>query len=91
MTQRPIQRRRFAQSVIADLVWGEVRAPNPLFEGDTVYSVSEVLDTRLSRSRTDLIVRTNGWNQHGVPIITSRPTVMIYRGGCRLMHSVRSA
>src|ERR1700686_3331205 len=36
---------------VANLSWDEVRMPNPLFEGDTVYSKSEVLDTRESKSR----------------------------------------
>src|SRR5436190_19978645 len=34
------------------LGWDEVKLPNPLFEGDTLYADREVLDTRESRSRT---------------------------------------
>ena len=34
------------------LGWDEVKLPNPLFEGDTLYADSEVLDTRESRSRS---------------------------------------
>ena len=36
---------------VANLGWDEVRLPHPLFEGDTVYSRSEVLETRESKSR----------------------------------------
>ena len=36
---------------VANLGWDEVRLPHPLFEGDTVYSKSEVLETRESKSR----------------------------------------
>src|SRR5690349_21858350 len=36
---------------VANLGWDEVRLPNPLFEGDTVYSKSEVLEVRESKSR----------------------------------------
>jgi acyl dehydratase len=74
-----------SQNVMANLGWDEVRLPNPLFEGDTVYSVSEVLETKESRSRPNVgivTVRTSGYNQTGTPVITFRRTVMVYRRGC---------
>jgi itaconyl-CoA hydratase len=40
-----------SQHVFANLGWDRVRCPNPLFEGDTVYSQSEVLSVRESKSR----------------------------------------
>jgi len=73
-----------SQNVMANLGWDEVRLPNPLFEGDSVYSVSEVLETRQSRSRPDVgivTVATTGFNQDGTPVITFRRTVMVYRRG----------
>ncbi|MCW2761500.1 MAG: MaoC domain protein dehydratase [Marmoricola sp.] len=73
-----------SQNVMANLGWDEVRLPNPLFEGDTVYSSSEVLETRESRSRPNagiVTVRTTGFNQEGTPVITFRRTVMVYRRG----------
>ena len=43
---------------VANLGWDEVRLPHPLFEGDTVYAKSEVLETRESKSRPNVgIVR----------------------------------
>ena len=33
------------------LGWDEIKLPNPLFEGDTLYADSEVLDIRESKSR----------------------------------------
>ena len=33
------------------LGWDEIRCRNPLFDGDTLYSESEVLEKRESRSR----------------------------------------
>lgn len=33
-----------SQNVFANLGWDEVRLPNPVFEGDTIYSQSEVLE-----------------------------------------------
>src|SRR5256885_13601244 len=38
-------------NAVANLGWDDVRLPHPLFEGDTVYARSEVLDTRESKSR----------------------------------------
>jgi acyl dehydratase len=71
-------------NVMANLGWDDVRLPNPLFEGDTVYSSSEVLSLRESKSRPQVgivTVRTAGTNQDGVPVITFTRTVMVYRHG----------
>ncbi len=71
-------------NVMANLGWDEVRLPNPLFEGDTVYSSSEVLSLRESKSRPQVglvTVHTIGTNQTGVPVITFNRTVMVYRRG----------
>lgn len=73
-----------SQNVIANLGWDEVRLPHPVFEGDTIYSRSEVLQTRLSRSRPEagiVTVRTEGFNQEGVVVISFRRTVLVYRRG----------
>src|SRR6266480_7581954 len=73
-----------SQNVFANLGWDEVRLPNPVFEGDTVYSRSEVLEKRDSRSRKNtgiVTVRTTGFNQKGIEVISFRRTVMIYRRG----------
>src|SRR6202165_2460328 len=75
-----------SQNVFANLGWDEVRLPNPVFEGDTIYSRSEVLDKRESRSRTNVglgTVKTTGFNQDGKEVITFRRTAMIYRRGQR--------
>lgn len=73
-----------SQNVMANLGWDEVRLPNPLFEGDTVYSRSEVLEVRESASRPHVgivTVRTTGFKQDGTPVISFRRTVMVYRRG----------
>jgi itaconyl-CoA hydratase len=73
-----------SQNVMANLGWDEVRLPNPVFEGDTVYSRSEVLETRDSKSHKNVgivTVRTTGVNQEGTEVITFRRTAMIYRRG----------
>ena len=73
-----------SQNVIANLAWDEVRLPNPVFEGDTVYSQSEVLDKRESRSRPTagiVTIRTTGFKQDRSVVITFKRTVMVYRRG----------
>jgi acyl dehydratase len=55
-----------------------------VFEGDTIYSQSEVLSARPSRSRPAVgivEVRTTGYNQDGVVVIVFRRTFMVYRRG----------
>ena len=37
-----------SQNAMVNLGWDEVRLPNPVFEGDTIYSRSEVLEKRES-------------------------------------------
>ncbi len=71
-------------NAVANLGWDEVTLPAPVFEGDTIYSRSEVLETRDSRSRPNIgivTVRTTGFNQHGTIVIAFRRSVMVYRRG----------
>jgi itaconyl-CoA hydratase len=73
-----------SQNVMANLGWDEVRLPNPVFEGDTVYSRSEVLEMRESKSRDNVgivTVRTTGFKQDGTEVISFRRTAMVYRRG----------
>ncbi|HSR23401.1 MAG TPA: MaoC family dehydratase, partial [Candidatus Eisenbacteria bacterium] len=73
-----------SQNVFANLGWAEVRLPHPVFEGDTIYSQSEVLETRESKSRPNVgivKVRTTGYNQRGEVVITFTRTVMVYKRG----------
>ncbi len=67
-----------------NLGWDEVRLPNPVFDGDTIYAQSEVLEMRLSQSRPNMgIVRfkTTGFNQDGKVVIEFKRTIMVYRRG----------
>jgi acyl dehydratase len=73
-----------SQNVFANLGWDEVRLPAPVFEGDTIYSQSEVLEKRESRSRPNVgivAVETIGYNQDGRTVITFKRTIMVYRRG----------
>src|SRR6266699_4882133 len=61
-----------SQNVLANLGWDEVRLPSPVFEGDTIYSRSEVLEKRESQSRPNVgivRVKTTGFKQDGVIVI----------------------
>ena len=73
-----------SQNVFANLGWDEVRLPQPVFEGDTIYSQSEVLDKRESKSRPNVgivTVKTAGFNQEGVIVITFKRTLMVFKRG----------
>jgi itaconyl-CoA hydratase len=72
------------QNAVANLGWDEVRLPHPLFEGDTVYAKSEVLETRESKSRPVagiVRVKTTGMNQHGATVIEFTRTFMVWKRG----------
>ena len=72
------------QNAVANLGWDEVKLPAPVFEGDTIYSRSEVLDTRESKSRPNVgivRVKTTGVNQDGTPIIEFTRTFMVWKRG----------
>ena len=73
-----------SQNVFANLGWDEVRLPNPVFEGDTIYSQSEVLEKRESRSRPNVgivTVKTTGYNQDGKTVIAFKRIIMVYKRG----------
>jgi acyl dehydratase len=72
------------QNGVANLGWDEVRLPHPLFEGDTVYAKSEVLETRESKSRPGVgivRVKSTGRNQHGKAVIEFTRTFMVWKRG----------
>ena len=73
-----------SQNVFANLGWDEIRLPHPVFEGDTIYSRSEVLEKREPRSRPDVgivRVKTTGFNQDGTVVIEFKRTFMVYKRG----------
>lgn len=68
-----------------NLGWDEVRMPQLVFEGDTLYAQSEVLETRASQSRPQQgIVRckTLGFNQDGKIVLEFKRTMLVYKRGC---------
>jgi acyl dehydratase len=64
------------------LGWDEVRLPNPLFAGDTLYTESEVLEKRESKSKPQwgiVKVRSRGIQQDGIIVIEFMRTVMVWK------------
>jgi len=73
-----------SQNVFANLGWDEVRLPNPVFVGDTIYSKTEVIEKRESKSRRNVgivKVRTTGFNQRGEVVITFTRVLLVYKRG----------
>ncbi|MBA2691458.1 MAG: MaoC family dehydratase [Rubrobacter sp.] len=73
-----------SQNVFANLGWDEIKLPAPVFEGDTIYSESRVLEKRESKSRENVgivAVETIGYNQNGTVVITFKRTIMVYKRG----------
>ena len=66
------------------LGWDQITLPHPVFAGDTLYSMTEVLEVRASKSRPEqgiVKVRTTGLNQDGVTVIEYVRSAMIWRRG----------
>jgi acyl dehydratase len=64
------------------LGWDHIKLPNPLFEGDTIYSVSEVVDKRESKSKPSQGIvkfRTRGIKQDGTVVIDYARSVMVWK------------
>lgn len=71
-----------SQNVLANLGWDEVRLPNPVFIGDTIYAESRVLDKRESKSRPAVGIvqfKTRGFKQDGKIVISFKRTIMVYK------------
>ena len=64
------------------LGWDEIKLPHPLFAGDTLYSESEVLEKRASKSKPQwgiIKVRTRGIQQDGKVVIDYARSVMVWK------------
>ncbi|HBP6729778.1 MaoC family dehydratase [Pseudomonas aeruginosa] len=72
-------------NVMTNLGWTDVKLPAPAYEGDTLYSESEVVSLRTSSRHPQagiMSLKTIGYNQHGTIVIEFIRTVMIYKRGC---------
>ena len=75
-----------SEKCIANLDYEDIIHDGPVFNGDTIYSESEVLDVRESRSKPDrgiVYVETRAYNQNGDKVLTFRRHVLIPKRGSR--------
>ena len=81
-----------SQKAIANLGWEEIKLPAAVFVGDTLYSESEILDKRESKSRPTagiVRVRHSGKNQHGVCVLQMVRSFFAPKKGHALVDEVR--
>jgi itaconyl-CoA hydratase len=70
-----------SENATANLEWTDVRLPNPVYVGDTLWAESQVLEVRRSQSRPStgiVAIRTRGVNQRGEVVVEFRRTFMVY-------------
>jgi itaconyl-CoA hydratase len=71
-----------SENAIANLGWDEIKLPNPVFAGDTLWAQSQVLSVRESRSRPHcgiVGIRTRGLNQRGEVVIEFTRSFMVLK------------
>jgi acyl dehydratase len=69
-----------SQKAIANLGWTDIVMPAPVFNGDTLYAESTVLEKRESKSRPMqgiVTVATRAWKQDGTTVMTYKRTVLV--------------
>ena len=70
-----------SENALANLGWGEVKLPNPVFVGDTLWAESEITALRESQSNPSaglVSMRTRGVNQRSEVVIEFTRTFMAY-------------
>jgi itaconyl-CoA hydratase len=76
-----------SQQAIANLGWTDIRMPAPVFNGDTLYAESEVLEKRASRSRPTqgiVTIATRAYKADGTLVMEFKRTMLVPKRG----HSV---
>ena len=71
-----------SQNAVANLGWTDIRMPAPVFNGDTLYAESKVVDKRESKSRPAqgiVSVATRAWKQDGTTVMTFNRSVLVPR------------
>lgn len=66
----------------ANLGFGEIKFPKPVFFGDTIYTETEVISKRESKSRQDAGIvefETRGVNQRGEIVVSLRRTGLMVK------------
>jgi acyl dehydratase len=71
-----------SENATANLEWQEIKLPNPVYNGDTLWAETEVLELRESRSNPDVgivRVRSRGINQRREVVIEFTRAFMVYK------------
>jgi itaconyl-CoA hydratase len=71
-----------SQNAVANLGWTDIQIPAPVFNGDTLYAESTVLEKRESKSRPTqgiVTVATRAWKQDGTTVMTFKRSVLVPR------------
>jgi itaconyl-CoA hydratase len=71
-----------SENASANLGWGDIKLPKPVFAGDTLWAESEVLSLRESRSRPSsgiVGIRTRGINQRAEVVIEFTRSFMVFK------------
>lgn len=73
-----------SENAAANLAWTDIKLPSPVFEGDTLWAESEILEKRESASNPSVGIvsmRCRGINQRSEVVIEFRRTFMVYKRG----------
>jgi itaconyl-CoA hydratase len=71
-----------SENASANLGWGDIKLPKPVYAGDTLWAESEVLTVRESQSRPSsgiVGIRTRGINQRAEVVIEFTRAFMIFK------------
>jgi len=71
-----------SENAAANLAWTDIKLPHPVFEGDTLWAESEILDKRESSSRPTMGIvsmRSRGINQRREVVIEFKRTFLVYK------------
>lgn len=71
-----------SENASANLSWTDIKLPNPVYVGDTLWSETEIVSKRESRSRPTVGivgVRCRGINQRREVVIEFQRTFMVYK------------
>ena len=71
-----------SENATANLAWTDIKLPKPVFEGDTLWAESEIIDKRESKSTPSvgiISMRCRGINQRREVVIEFKRTIMVYK------------
>jgi acyl dehydratase len=72
--------RDVSQNAVANLGWTDIAMPAPVFNGDTLYAESTVLEKRESKSRPGqgiVTVATRAWKQDATTVMTFKRSILV--------------